>query len=94
MKKKTPRPNPGANGGSVGRSVRRLIVCEPAQLAELQKNARRAWANRGHVDDPPTIEDMVECLTNVACNRLQRINELETHIAKLCDLISDGEPNK
>jgi hypothetical protein len=86
MKEKTPRLNRDANGGSVQRLVRRLIACEPSQLADLQKTARKAWANRGHVDDPPTVEDLVECLTNVACNRLQRINELETHISKLCGL--------
>ncbi len=64
-----------------------------ANLAALQLNARRAWTrpNSDPNADPPTVEDLVECLTNLACNRLNRIRELERQIAVLLREIPPSE---
>lgn len=53
------------------------------QLEKLQQIAKPAWPTPTMGDPPPTIEDLVQCLTNVAVNRLARIRELEGHIVAL-----------
>lgn len=55
-------------------------------ISHLQAIAEPAWPTPRIGSPPPTVEHLVECLKNVAVNRLHRIRELEGHIHRLCEL--------
>jgi hypothetical protein len=56
------------------------IKLTPEQLKALQLTAQRAWNGSAGHDNPPTVEDLVESLTNLSVNRYQRIRELEGYL--------------
>jgi len=57
------------------------------EMAMLHRIAAPAWPKPQYLPpDHPTPADLVQCLANVACNRLDRIRELEKIIYKFCDL--------
>jgi hypothetical protein len=55
----------------------------PVTLERLLEIADPAWPIPQAGDRPPTVESLVECLKNVACNRLDRIRDLEDTILRL-----------